>query len=239
MTLPALHNLLHSKTESLKEFVQDSWALICQLPSESAPRSSLDRTEKDTVKQHGARIMRVIWTLLPTLTHLKGQLSGHQQGQHKQCSLNCGSSWSDLLRAGFLSLYKQLAPWAQLMALPRVPQVCGQAPGTGGSLGPLGCLQWKTFLLWEQSPWRTYGCIFAKDQVELTFLSNSIWSQMLCFLGPNHHLFSGSSFPQNYSGSEGSTLPNWADGLTGRPRTGLHPYQVEERSSRILPFPQV
>ena len=135
MTLPALHNPLHSKTESLKGFVQDSWALICQLPSESAPRSSLDRTGKDTVRQHGARIMRVIWTLLPTLMCLKGQLSGHQQGQHRQCSLHRGGGWSALLRAGFLSLYKQLAPRAQLMVLPRVPQVCGQPPGTDGSLG--------------------------------------------------------------------------------------------------------
>ena len=77
----------------------------------------------------------VIQSLLPTLMSLKGQLSGHQQGQHRQCSLHRGGGWSALLRAGFLSLYKQLAPRAQLMVLPRVPQVCGQPPGTDGSLG--------------------------------------------------------------------------------------------------------
>ena len=58
---------------------------------------------------------------------------------------------------------------------------------------PLGCLLWKTILLWEQSSWRTCGDIFAKEQVGL---SDSIWSQMLCFLVCNHHLFSWSSFPQ-------------------------------------------
>ena len=78
---------------------------IRELPSESAPRSSLDRTGKDAVRRNWARI----WTFLPTLMHLKGQLSGHQQGQHKQCSLHCGGSWSALLRAGFLFLYKPQA----------------------------------------------------------------------------------------------------------------------------------
>ena len=68
---------------------------------------------------------------------LKGQLSGHQQGQHKQCSLHHGGGWSTLLRAGFLSLYKQLAPSAQPMPLPG-GRGLGKAPGTGGSLGPWG-----------------------------------------------------------------------------------------------------
>ena len=136
MTLPTPHHPLHSKTESLREFVPDSWALICQLPSESAPRSDLDRTGKDAVRQHQARIRRAIQTLLPTLTSLKSQLSGHQQGQHKQCSLHHGGSWSALLRAGFCLLYKPLAPQVQPTSLPVERQACGQAPGTGGSLGP-------------------------------------------------------------------------------------------------------
>jgi len=37
MTLPTPYHSFHSKAESLKEFVQGSWALIRQLPSESAP----------------------------------------------------------------------------------------------------------------------------------------------------------------------------------------------------------
>ena len=93
-----------------QEFVQDSWALICQLLSESSPRSSLDRTWKDAVRRQWARITRIIWTLLPTLTHLEGKLSGHQKGQHKQCSLHCGGSWSAPLMAGFLLLNKPLLP---------------------------------------------------------------------------------------------------------------------------------
>ena len=43
--------------------------------------------------------------------------------------------------------------------------------------------------------------------------------------------------PPTYPGSKVSTLPDWADRITGGPRTGLYHYQVEKRSSRILPFP--
>ena len=136
MTRPAPHHPLHSKTENLREFVPDSWALICQLPSESAPRSGLDRIGKDAVRQHWARIRRAIQILHPTLTSLKGQLSGHQQGQHKQCSLHHGSSWSALLRAGFCLLYTPLAPQVQPTSLPVEPQACGQVPSTCDSLGP-------------------------------------------------------------------------------------------------------
>ena len=146
MTLPALHNPLHSKTESLKGFVQDSWALICQLPSESAPRSSLDRTGKDTVRQHGARIMRVIWTLLPTLMHLEGKLSGHQKGQNKQCSLHHGGSWSTLLRAEFCCLinHYSLSP---AHITPSRTTGLWQGTGTGGPLGPWDVYCGKPFLL--------------------------------------------------------------------------------------------
>ena len=137
MTLPApCHPLPHSKTESPREFVQDSWALICHLPSESVPRISLDRTGKDAVRRQWARIRRAIWIPFPTLSRLEGQLSGHQQGQHKQCSLHHGGSWSALLRAGFCLLYTPLAPQAQPTCLPVGPQACGQAPGTCGSLSP-------------------------------------------------------------------------------------------------------
>ena len=134
MTFPAPHHPLHSKTSCLRKFVQDSWTLISHLPSESAPWSGLDRTGKDAVRWQRARIRRAIQTLLPTLMHLEGQLSGHQQGQHKQCSLHCGGSWSALFRAGFRLLYTPLAPQAQPTSLPVGPQVCGQAPGTGAPL---------------------------------------------------------------------------------------------------------
>ena len=134
MTLPTPHHSFHSKAESLREFAQDSWALIRQLPSESAPRSGVDRTGKDAVRRQWARIRRAIWIPFPTLSRLEGQLSGHQQGQHKQCSLHHGGSWSALLRAGFCLLYTPLAPQAQPTSLPGKLQ----APGTGGSHGPWG-----------------------------------------------------------------------------------------------------
>ena len=116
--------------------MQDSWALIKQLPSESDPRSSSDRTGEDAVKRHRARIRRAPRSLLPTLTCLEDQLSGHHQGQHKQCSLHHGGSWSALLRAGFCLLYTPLAPQIQPTSLPVEPQACGQVPGTCDSLGP-------------------------------------------------------------------------------------------------------
>ena len=94
-----------------------------------------------------ARIRRVIWNLLPTVSRLEGQLSGHQQGQHKQCSLHHGGGWSALLRTGYLLFYTPLAPQAQPTSLPGGPQACGQAPGTGGSLGPRGVYSGKHFLL--------------------------------------------------------------------------------------------
>ena len=145
MTL--LHTIPSTKNESLRQSMQDSWALIKQLPSESDPRSSSDRTGEDAVRRHGARIRRAPRSLLPTLTRLEDQLSGHHQGQHKQCSLHHGGGWCALLRTGYLLLYTPLAPQAQPTSLPGGPQACGQAPGTGGSLGPRGVYSGKHFLL--------------------------------------------------------------------------------------------
>ena len=124
--------------------MQDSLALICQLPSESAPRSSLDRTWKDAVRQQWSRIMRVIWTLLPTLMHLEGKLSGHQKGQNKQCSLHHGGSWSTLLRAECLLLNKPLLPepsphHSQQNHRPVARHWHRWPPWT------LGCLPWEAF----------------------------------------------------------------------------------------------
>ena len=146
MLSPAPHHPLHSKTDRLKEFLQGSWALMCQLPSESVPSSGLDRTVEDAVRWQRARIRRVIWNLLPTVSRLEGQLSGHQQGQHQQCSLHHGGSWSPLLRAGFLRHYKPLAPQAQPTSLPGGPRACGQEPVAKVVLLDLGVFTWKPIL---------------------------------------------------------------------------------------------
>ena len=71
------------------------------------------------MRQHGARIRRANWTLLPTLMQIEGELSSYHQGQHKQCSLHGGSRLSALLRAAFLLLHKPLAPWPQPISPPR------------------------------------------------------------------------------------------------------------------------
>ena len=150
MTL--LHTIPSTKNESLRQSMQDSWALIKQLPSESDPRSSSDRTGEDAVRRHGARIRRAPRSLLPTLTRLEDQLSGHHQGQHKQCSLHYGSSWSALLRARFCLFYKPLA--SPRLYKPRPAHfppswITGLWPGSWHRWlsWPLGYLLWKIILL--------------------------------------------------------------------------------------------
>ena len=183
MTLPTPYHSFHSKAESLKEFVQGSWALIRQLPSESAPE--------------------VVWTGLGRI-----QWDGIGQGSDGPSGPSflpsCVSKFSSLVTnkatkssapfivvaagvlcsgQGFVTL-KTPSSLSSAQTPPRRNTVLWSGSWNMWFPCPWGVYCGKPFPLWEQSFWRTCWGVFAKDQVELMKPCTSpcdlvFWSKML------------------------------------------------------------
>lgn len=107
--------------------------MTSQVCPESFPGSCLEIIVGKWSKTEWAKVRKASCSLLPTLTGLEAQLSGHQQGQHEQYPLHGVGCWNALLREGLLLPYKPLAPCAQPSPLSGHPDACRQGPSTQGS----------------------------------------------------------------------------------------------------------